>query len=48
MFRKKTITTYLKTKNSLPETRISSFKYVIIVFFEKKTDAKIYLNEGFT
>ena len=36
MFRKKTIITYLKAKNSLHATRISSFKYVFIVFFEKK------------
>ena len=42
MFRK-TITTYLKAKNSLHATRISSLKYVFIVFFEKKTDAKIYM-----
>ena len=39
----KTITTYLKTKIFLHATRISSFKYVFIVFFEKKTDAKIYI-----
>ena len=32
----KTITTYLKAKNSLHATRISSFKYVFIVFFETK------------
>ena len=39
----KMITTYLKAKNSLHATRISSFKCVFIVFFEKKTDAKIYI-----
>ena len=33
---KKTITTYLKAKNSLHATRIYIFKYVFIVFFEKK------------
>ena len=27
-------------------TRISTFKYVFIVFFEKKTDAKIYINNN--
>ena len=32
---------YLKAKNSLHATRISSFKYIFIVFFE--TDAKIYI-----
>jgi hypothetical protein len=31
-------------KTSLRTTRISSFKYVFIVFFEKKSDAKIYIN----
>ena len=37
-------TTYLKAKNSLHATRISSFKYIFIVFFEeKKRDAKIYI-----
>ena len=34
---KKTITTYLKATH----TRISSFKYVFIVFSRKKTDATI-------
>ena len=33
---------YLKTKNSLHATRISSFEYVYIVFFEK-TDDRIYI-----
>ena len=33
---------YLKTKNSLHATRISSFEYVYIVFFEK-TDARIHI-----
>ena len=32
---------YLKAKNSLHATQISSFYYVFIVFFE--TDAKIYI-----
>ena len=36
----KTISTYLKDKNSLHTTRIWSFKYVSIVF-SKITDAKI-------
>ena len=27
-------------------SRISGFKYVFIVFFEKKTDAKIYINNN--
>ena len=40
----KTITTFLKAKHSLHATQISSFKSVFIVFFEKKTDAKIYIN----
>ena len=39
---KKTINMYLKAKNTLHTTRIYSFKYVFIVFFEKKSDAKIY------
>ena len=43
MFKKKTITTYLKAKNSLHATRISSFRYVFIVLFEKKTVNKIYI-----
>ena len=33
---------YLKTKNHLHTTQISSFKYVLIVFFFK-SDAKIYI-----
>ena len=39
----KTITMYLKAKNYLHATQISSFKYVFIIFFKKKTDAKIYI-----
>ena len=39
-FEKKTITMYLKAKNSLHTIQISSFKYISIVFFEKN-DAKI-------
>ena len=39
----KTINTYLKAKNSLHITRISSFKYVFTVFL-KKSDAKIYVH----
>ena len=38
----KTINTYSKAKNSLNTTRISRIKYVFIVFFEKKSDAKIF------
>ena len=38
----KTINLYLKANNSLYTTRIFSFKYVFIAFFEKKVDAKIY------
>ena len=47
----KTVTTYLKTKNSLHATRISSFKYVFIVFFEKKQMLKytfIYTFQGWS
>jgi hypothetical protein len=33
---------YLKAKDSLHTSQISSFKYVFIVFFEK-SDAKIYI-----
>ena len=39
----KTIIMYLKAKNFLHATRISSFKYVFIAIFAKKTDAKIYI-----
>ena len=39
----KTITTCLLFKNSLHATRISSFKYVFIVFFEKKLMLKYTL-----
>ena len=37
------ITTYLKAKNSLHATRISSFKYVFIVFLKKKQMLKYTL-----
>ena len=42
-FEKKTITTYLKAKNFLHATRISSFKYVFIFFFETKQMLKYTL-----
>ena len=41
---KKTITTYLKAKNSPHATRISSFKCVFIVFFETKQMLKYKLH----
>ena len=44
LFRK---TMYLKAKNSLHATRISSFKYVFIVFFEKKQMLKYTLYISF-
>ena len=40
---KNTINTYLRDKNSLHTTQISSFKYVgICRLFRKKSDAKTY------
>jgi hypothetical protein len=39
----KTINMYLKAKNSLHATRISSFKYVFIVYFETKQMLKYTL-----
>ena len=32
---------YFKVKNSLRTTQMSSFKYIFIIFFSKKTEAKI-------
>ena len=44
----KTISTYLKAKNSLHATLISSFKYVFIIFFEKKQMLKYTLTSNHT
>ena len=34
---------YLKSKNSLSSTQISSLKYVFVVFLKNKSDARIYI-----
>ena len=43
----KTINTYLKARNSLHTTRISSLRYVFIVFFEKKLMLKYTFLDNF-
>ena len=40
----KSINTYIKTKNSLHTTRISSFEYIFIVFFLKNQMLNLHLN----